>query len=118
MKILLNIYALIFIAKIPQSVLCTKQAFYRKNEQKYLANHVIETKEAGSELECGLHCVRDGSCVSANYKTSGDGKGRCELNDYTLQEIPDEETHNPEFTHLAVVNEVSKIIYMIDITRQ
>ena len=45
-----------------------------------------------------------------NYKTSGDGKGRCELNDKTLQEILDEGTRDPEFTHLAVVNEVSKII--------
>ena len=110
MKILLNIYALIFISEIPQAVLGTKQAFFRKNEQKYLANHVIETKQAGSELECGLHCVRDGSCASVNYKTSGDGKGRCELNDKTLQEIPDEGTRDPEFTHLAAVNEVSKII--------
>ena len=113
MKIFLNIYALIFVTKIPQGVLGTKQAFFRRNEQKYLANHVIETKQADSELECGLHCVGDGSCASVNYKTSGDGKGRCELNDKTLQEIPDEGRRDPEFTHLAVDNEVSKIIWSI-----
>ena len=110
MKIFLNIYALIFVTKIPQGVVGTKQAFFHKTEQKVLANYVIETKQADSELECGLHCVGDGSCASVNYRTSGDGKGRCELNDKTLQEIPDEGTRDPDFTHLAIVNEVSKII--------
>ena len=105
---LLTICALIFISKITQ-VMCTEQAYFLRKEQKYLANHVIETKQADSDLECGLHCVADGSCASVNYKTSGDGKGRCELNDKTLQEIPDEETQDPEFTHLAVDKRVSKI---------
>ena len=110
MTILLSICALIFISKIPQQCACTDQAFFRRNEQKYLANNVIETKQAYTELECGLYCVADISCVSVNYKTSGIGKGRCELNNKTLQETSDEETHSPEFTHLAVIERVSKII--------
>ena len=51
------------------------QALFRKNKQEYLANHVIATKQAATELECGLHCVRHGSCLSVNYKISGFGKG-------------------------------------------
>ena len=103
---LLRICALIFISKIPQ-VVCEKQAYFLRKEQKHLANHVIETKQADSEFECGTHCVADGSCASANYKTSGDGKCRCELNDKTVREVPDEETQNPDFVHLAVVKRVS-----------
>ena len=70
----------------------------------------IETKQADSELECGLYCVADGSCASVNYKTSGISKGRCELNNETLQETSDEGTHNPEFTHLGKIAKVCKII--------
>ena len=79
-------------------------------EQKYLSNHVIKIKQADSELECGIYCVADGSCASVNYKISGIGKGRCELNNRTLQEASDKETYNPEFTHLAVVKRVSIIL--------
>ena len=108
MRTLLGICALLFSSKISKGV-STEQAFFLRNDGKYLANHVIETKQAVSDLECGLHCVAHASCASVNYKTSGDGKGRCELNDKTLQEIPDETTYDPEFTHLDVVHEVSKI---------
>ena len=108
--ILLNICALIFITtEVPQEGVCTEQAFFLRNEKKYLANHVIETKQAESELECGLHCVADGSCASVNYKTSGISKGRCELNCKTLGESSDDETHDPEFTYLAVTERVSRI---------
>ena len=113
MTIFLNLCLLILIAKIPQQIMCVQQAYFLRKQQKYLANHAIETKQAYSELECGLHCVADGSCASVNYKTSGDGKGRCELNDKTLQEIPDEGTRDPDFTHLAVVKRVGKIIQWI-----
>ena len=110
----LSICALIFIYKLPQQGLCTKQAYFQRNEERYLANHVIETKQADSELECGLYCVADRSCASVNYKTSGVSKGRCELNNKTLQETSDEETYNPEFTHLAVIQQV---IYSYRITQ-
>ena len=90
--------------------MCTEQAIFLRNEQKYLANHVIETKQADSEVECGIHCVANGLCASVNYKTSGIGKGRCELNNKTLQKTSHEKTHNPEFTHLTVIKRVSEII--------
>ena len=78
-----------------------------RHKQKYLANHVIETKQAGSELECGLNCIGNGSCLSVNYKTSGVGKSRCELNNKTLQETSlNEETYKPEFIHLAFIEQV------------
>ena len=106
MIIFLRIWALIFISNIPQQGVRTEQDFFLKNEGKYLTNHVIETKQAESELECGLYCVADGSCASVNYKTSGIGKGRCELNSKTS----DKETRNSEFIHLVVVKEVSDIM--------
>jgi hypothetical protein len=109
MAVLFSISALIFmLTRIPQGECSTKQVFFRIREQKYLANHVIETKQAESELQCGIHCVGDGSCTSVNYKTSGIGKGLCELNSKTLQEIsnPDDNMHNPEFNHLHIVKKV------------
>ena len=83
------------------------QAVFRREEQKYLANHVITTKQAETEFECGLHRVADGSCLSVNYKISGVNKGRCELNNRTLQETSegDQET-NHEFNHLYVFEKV------------
>ena len=102
--------ALIFIAKISRQGGCTEQAYFLRNEEKYLVNHAIETKQAYSELECGILCVAIKSCASVNYKTSGIGKGRCELNNKTLQKAPVEGKYNSEFTHLAVIKRVSKIM--------
>ena len=61
-------------------------------------------KQVGSELECSMHYVADGSCVSVNFKTSGIGKGQCDLNNKTLEDIPDadENAQNPEFNHLYI----------------
>jgi hypothetical protein len=96
------------ISKIPQGECSIKQAFFLIKEQKYLENHVIETKQAESELQCSMHCVGVGSCVSVNYKTSGIGKGLCQLNNKTLQEISDtdENMHNPDFNHLYIIKKV------------
>ena len=117
MMILLRILALIFISKIPK-VACTEKAFFLRNEENYLANHVIETKQADSELECGMRCVANESCASVNYKTSGIGKGRCKLNMHkTLQDASDAETHNPEFIHLVVVKRVGEIMRLIILVR-
>ena len=108
MAVLLTFCVLLLLFKIPQPVECLKQAVFRRNMQKYLANHVIATKQAATELECGLHCVADGSCSSVNYKISGKGKGRCELNNETNGEMSDaNEEFNPEFNHLSV-NKVGK----------
>ncbi|XP_028393426.1 contactin-associated protein like 5-3-like [Dendronephthya gigantea] len=87
MAVLVSICALIFTSQILQQGDCsTVQVFFQKKPGEYLANHVIETKQAETELECSSHCVDHGSCVSVNYKTSGIGKGRCELNSKTLQD--------------------------------
>jgi hypothetical protein len=95
------------------------QAVFHRSKEKYLANHVIATKQARSEIECGMYCARDGSCLSANYKTSGIGKGRCELNNKVLQETSDADKQtNAEFNHLNIIKKVSKttsiaILYII-----
>ena len=102
------VFAWIAATQKGESLACG-QVRFKKSEQKYLANHVIETKQADSELECGFYCAADKSCASINYKTSGIGKGRCELNDKTVEEISevDEKIHQPEFNHLAVIERVS-----------
>ncbi|XP_028396174.1 uncharacterized protein LOC114520149 [Dendronephthya gigantea] len=100
-----SILLLFLVLKISHPGDCSiNELLFRKVAKRYLANHVIDTKLAGSEHECGLYCVRDGSCTSANYKTSGTGKGRCELNDKTLQETSENDKKtNPEFNHLYLV---------------
>ena len=110
MTFLLTVCALIFILKIPQPGEClVRQAVFHIKKQQYLANHIIATKQANSEVDCSVHCVADGSCVSVNFKTSGIGKGRCELNDKTLKEISDADgdMQNPEFNHLYIIFKVS-----------
>ena len=105
----LSIYALIFVWLTiqPGECLTSEQVLFRRIKEKYLANHILERKQASSELDCGMHCVTDKSYASVNYKISGIGKGRCELNDKMLQGAADKEIHNPEFIHLAVVKRVS-----------
>ena len=110
MMIFVSICTLIFIFQIEQGF-CTKQALLLRNEAKYLANHIIETKQADSEFECGTHCVANKACMSVNYKTSAVGIGRCEINDKTVREVPDEERHDLEFIYLAVFKRVSKTIH-------
>ena len=105
--------ALIFlwIATTPPvgKCLASEQAIFRNNEKKYLVNHVIEAKQADSEVVCGLYCIAHKSCTSVNYKTSGIGKGRCELNNKTAGERSDidDKIHDPEFNHFAVIKRVS-----------
>ena len=119
MAALISTCALLLTLKILQPVESSMQAVFRRKEQKCLANHVITTKQAATELECGMHCVADGSCLSVNYKLSGVNIGRCELNNRTLQESSegDKET-NHEFNHLYVVQKVRNYKYFSRITRR
>ena len=93
----------------PGESLACKEVRFFKSGQKYLQNHVMETKQTNSEMECGLHCAKDESCTSINYKTSGKGKGLCELNNKTVEETSgvDEKIDHQEFNHLAVIGRVS-----------
>ena len=86
----------------------THQAPFGRKVKKYLANHVIESTQTNSVLECAMYCVRHGSCASVNYKVSGVGKGLCELNNKTLHDTSGsgEET-KPEFNHLYIIKKVS-----------
>ena len=113
MVVFLWTFGLIFISVMPQQGKClTVQAFFRKQDGKYLANHPIETKYAETELVCSRRCVGHESCVSVNYKTSGIGKGRCELNSKTLQDTSydQESSSNPEFKHIFIIKKVRKEI--------
>ena len=109
MMVYLSTYALVFwiAATQPGERLACKEVRFLKSEQKYLKNHVVETKQAKSELKCGFYCAKNKSCTSINYKTSGDDKGQCELNNKTSH--VDDKIHDPEFNHLAVIERVSTI---------
>ena len=76
----LSVCALIFVSIAtakPKGRLAFCKTIFKRNEQTYLADHVVETKQAHSEIECDLHCGAEKSCTSVNFKTSGIGKGRC-----------------------------------------
>ena len=110
MCFLVCLLVLSLISKMTQPGECLAwQAVFRIKKNIYLANHVLETRQTETELECGMHCVGHGSCASVNYKTSGNGKGLCELNNKTLREISDESMHNPEFNHLYIIKTVRKL---------
>ena len=104
--------ALVFFwiaAKQLEEIVACENVRFQESEQKYLPNHVMKTKQADSYLVCGLYCIADNSCTSVNYKTSGIGKGRCELNNKTTEDTSDvdETIHHPEFNHLVVIERVS-----------
>ncbi len=60
-----------------------------------------------------MFCSVHGSCTSVNYKTSGIGKGLCELNDENVQEISKAENKTrdlAEFTHFKIIKKVINYI--------
>ena len=106
MAVLFSLYVIILVSKLLQQSECSTQAIYHKRKGKYLANYVIRTTKAKSEQECATHCFKESQCASVNFKTSGDGKGLCELNSKTLDEESNEATHDLEFNHLDIVKRV------------
>ena len=102
------------ITQIGESLACGDVRF-KKSVQKYLANHVMETIHTDSEMKCGLHCAENKSCTSINYKTSGSDKGRCELNNKTVEETPDvdDKKHDEEYNHLQVIERVSIQLFIL-----
>ena len=84
-----------------------RQAVFRTVVHKRMINHVIETANVRDERECGLFCIRHNSCTSANYQTSGNGKGLCQLISKPRQEMSktDEES-NPEFNYIYIIRKV------------
>ena len=94
----------------------SQQALFRREKKTYLMNHVYERKQADSEFNCSLYCVGDGFCGSVNYKTSGIGRGLCELNNKTTQERSEvEKISDPEVNHHSKIKRVSKlhVIYVL-----
>ena len=122
MMVFLSACALVlfWIATTQPGGLACEQVTFLKSEQKYLKNHVMETRQADSELKCGFYCAKNKSCKSINYKTSGVGKGLCELNNKTIEETSDvdDKIDNPEFNHLAVIERVSIVkhaLYVLEL---
>ena len=108
MKFLLCI-CLLILARLAQGQEMTKQALFHRKKQKYLANHVIETRQAEDELTCTLYCIGHDSCASVNYKISGARKGLCELNNETPPRTSgNDERTNREFIFLYILKKVRK----------
>ena len=66
MMVYLSTCALVFLwleTTQPGESLACEQVRFQKSKQKYLANHVMKTKQADSELECAVHCVADKSGI-------------------------------------------------------
>ena len=60
-----------------------------------------------------MFCSVHGSCTSVNYKTSGIGKGLCELNNENVREISKAENKTrdlAELTHLKIIKKVINYI--------
>ena len=108
--LLVRIGSLILLLKILESTKAeTQSVSFQRKEKTYLPNHVYERKQTDSQLACCLSCVRNESCASVNYKTSGIGKGLCELNKKAIQERSEVEgkIRDPEFNFLAKIMQVS-----------
>ena len=106
MAAFLSIWTLFFILQTSKLVKrLDKQAVFRKSGQKYLENHVIETKHAYTDLECRMYCLRNTLCASVNYKISGIDKGLCELNN-KASDVAEAMTHNLEFNHFSIIEKV------------
>ena len=107
----LSICTLIFVwiaTTQPEESLACGEVRFEKSEQKYLSNHTMETTQVDSEKKCVFRCAKNKSCTSINYKTSGSDKGKCELNNKTVDETDvDEKIDHSEFNHLAVIERVS-----------
>ena len=109
------VFVLITIIQ-PRESLASEEILFKKSEQQYLSNHVMETKKTESELICGLYCAAEKSCTSINYKTSGSDKGQCELNDKTVEASSDidDKIHHAKYNHLAVIQRVSvQLLYAL-----
>ena len=109
MKISLSIF-LLMLAQLTQGQKTSKQAVFQREKQKYLANHVIATRQAQDELTCALYCIGHDSCASVNYKISGERKGLCELNSEISQKASgnDERLTTSEFVHFYILKKVRK----------
>ena len=82
------------------------QAFFNRNVGEYLVNNVIRTIQVHSEFECGVHCSRDTSCVSVNYKVFGENIGTCELNNCSLYGSEENRRKEIGFVNLRIFKPV------------
>lgn len=95
---------------LPELGNCLNEVLFQREEGKHLPGRVIETKHTNSEFECSLYCTIEESCLSVNYKYTGESKGLCELNDEALLDPPENGLAQPEFSYLGVVDRVRKYI--------
>ena len=88
---------------------CSRQveALFKRKAGEYLANYAFRTEKANSEFDCTLLCSRETSCVSINYKKSGENRRRCELNNKTLQDSEENRKESSEFVYFWVIKRVS-----------
>lgn len=98
---------------MPMSNTHSNQVLYKRKEKTYLSNHVIQTIFVQSEVECGLQCAREESCLSVNYGSVENRMDVCELNNASIEMSSTLEVYqNDSFTHFEImIMPVSKIYY-------
>ena len=84
----------------------TQNVLYYRQRSKYLSGRKIGKKNANSEAECAMYCLRNERCVSVNYKTTGKDFGLCELNNGTLAEGYSNSGDREGFNYLQIIKRV------------
>ncbi len=80
------------------------QVFFYKQKGVYFASYAFKTEHTSSEIECCSYCLQETWCASANYKTSGDYQGLCDLNVETMENFPQNGIKNSEFYYFKKLN--------------
>ena len=85
------------------------QIFFRRQEKTYLSNHVFQTVFVEGEVECGLECAREDSCLSVNFGAVENGLDVCELNNVSIDmSSRDDAFEKIGFTNLGLVLSVRR----------
>ena len=82
---------------------CCQEVIFLKSEGVYFANRVAQIKDAASEINCCIYCMKDDSCLSVNYQTSGRNRGLCQLNAEKLKDFPQDRIRNPDFCYFEKI---------------
>lgn len=78
--------------------------FERKETDKALANHMIDSKFVLTEMECSLACLRHGHCKSYNYQDEGK-QHLCELNNQAASITPRDLLRRKGFSYYGITSQ-------------
>ena len=98
---LLSVVALFSLGNTQDKVMLSRTKGLR------IKDSFIKAVHANNDHECGVFCCKETSCVSVNFKHSGQDKGRCELNSKTVDESSQKSCFaHQEYNYLEIVKQV------------